>query len=297
MVICHHLKMCTCREHFFPWPHVQYVYIWVSVCWDSQNCVDSVVFPDHVGGYPIVCSDQITFGLCWFCVYLLMDLIVCAQLSSKPAVCCYLHHKAYLGKGLYLLSKEILNWILCVCDRESVCISLSMPSQYFIQAPITMVLCITFTVVTVTKPDPYMLGVCFTFIFTGKLRPSLHPSTSFRLLLSAAWCCKDEWDEGQDVCMCLCVNVAIGTDTDKSSVFSYISLYVFMCVYRTYRLAFREKCYGWKYALYFCCTWSSKGTLGSLSMASNTEYNNSVSLNLWNLYVTFKTHFLIISIN
>lgn len=51
-----------------------HVCVHLSVCGDSQNCVDSVSFPAHVRGYPKMGSDQITLAcadfVC-FCMHFL----------------------------------------------------------------------------------------------------------------------------------------------------------------------------------------------------------------------------------
>jgi len=110
-------------------------------------------------------------GLCWSCVfahtiYIFMYLCSCicfyAHFLIYLCVWCFAHHTSRRRTQWY--SNRVLNWITCVC------ISLAMPLQYFILAPITMALFLTLNVVTAAKPDPHTLGVCFTCLFSQESR-------------------------------------------------------------------------------------------------------------------------------
>lgn len=66
----------------------------------------------------------------------------------------------------------------------STCTSQPFPLRRFVQAPVTIVLRLNLSVVTAEKPDTSSLDVCIMFICAVVAYPSLHLSTSFRLLLS-----------------------------------------------------------------------------------------------------------------
>lgn len=196
-----------------------YVNIWVSACGDSQNCIDSLSFPAHVGGYPKVGSDQITLAcadsVC-FCLYIsyihafkLMCLIACAQSSSfsQPVVCCLLHHTSWERTQKYLIwwSFEINH--VCV----SMCISLAILLQYFVQAPITMALCLVLMSSQQRNPTPRH-WVFISHVYFHRRAASSPPS--FHLLPSFIVCSVElqrwvRWDGDQDIknaCMCVCIH-------------------------------------------------------------------------------------------
>lgn len=182
-----HTNICICveAERY----SIMYVYICLCVVWgDSQKCVDSVSFPAHVGGYPKLCSDQITL-VCADSVYLHVHSCIYACVSD--CMCTLIIICVFLCTTPHILGKDSDNSLL----NKVFDLSHLRESVYFTNRPFT-VFCSGSNYdgppshahcrhSSETWP-PHSGCLFHMFIFTVETHPSFHPSTSFRLLLSAA---------------------------------------------------------------------------------------------------------------
>ena len=169
---------------------------------------------------------------------------------------CLLHHTSWKGPSLTKFDRYVF-------------ISLAIPLQYFVLAPVTTALCLTLAVVTAGKPDPNTLGVCFTVYFHRRVAsspPSFHLLPSF-IVCSVAQQRRVRWDGNGDthkkicpsVCVCVCVCVCVYVMCVDVITLWQRQMHLqnadtvcnVACVCAVH---VRETCSGCKWALLFCGT-------------------------------------------
>ena len=119
---------------------------------------------------------------------------------------CLLHHTSWKVPSLTKFDRYVF-------------ISLAIPLQYFVLAPVTTALCLMLTVVTAGKPDLNTQSVCFTCLFSQEshILPSILPPPSVFYCLQhraaetreVRWGWKHKKTKCGRVCVCVCVCVCV----------------------------------------------------------------------------------------